>query len=139
MIQKLVEKNKRIIYTIGMKHVFYTLFTLTFIICSIGFGKDNEKRDMLYGQRYGIQVASEVNPPAAYKKYPTYRPYAKPFLYQTKISICDEQNKNCRLEKRYRIIIGLYKTKKEADLKLKDFKSKNKEAFKEAFVQLVVE
>lgn len=121
-----------------MKQIFYFLITLI-LFSTISYGKEKEKRDMLYGQRFGIQVSSEINPVSAYKKYPIYRPYAKPFLYQTRVEICETPKVNCTLEKRYRLIIGLYKTKKEAEQKLKEFKSKDSDSFKEAFVQLVVE
>lgn len=97
------------------------------------------KINMIEGQRFGIQVASETEPTEAYKVYPIYRPYALPFLYKTKIKVCTKQPQECKMEKRYRVIIGLYKTKKEASDKLKEFKTQNAKDFKNAFVQVVVE
>lgn len=141
MIHYYVEKLEKRSYTISMKSFLtITLFITFFVLLNnLSYGQEKkDKPDMLYGQRFGIQVSSEEQPVAAYRKYPIYRPFAKPFLYQSRVEICSP-NKVCKLEKRYRLIIGLYKTKKEAEIKLKEFKTKNPTAFKDSFVQTIVE
>lgn len=110
----------------------------------------SDEFNMIDGPRYGIQVLSEDTPAKAYKVFGKYREFANPFLYKTRIEVCENKKPqkcsgNCKSEKickkqlMHRVIVGIYSSKEQALEKLKEFKQKKPELFNKAFIQQVVE
>ena len=116
-------------------------FSLFFIITLI---TNITHATRLDGVRFGIQVKSQDTYFDANKQLGIYRPYAPPFVYEIQVIKKCNNKKDQKLcvvsyEKKFRIILGVYKSKKIAKDKLMRLKEENPKLFENAFVQNIIE
>lgn len=87
-----------------------------------------------FQESYSIQVFSSQTIEESYKKAEQCSQFESCFIYPVKIKLnCDE---SCEEKTYYRVFLGIFRSKKDAQDKLK--KIKQNSTFSDAFIQKVV-
>lgn len=97
---------------------------------------------VISGQRYSVQVKAESTFSQASAYMGQYRKFAKPFVFSVRVSdrTCNKDGSCVTNQKTmYRLLIGIYKSKAEAQDNLAKFSKENPALFKGSFIQGVVE